>query len=86
MGGFHAAPPTVQHFSIVLRQGQKKNSRRTNMMWRAAVPSGDPGGPAASGVESPEPRAPGALPPSAPSNAGPGGPAGLSQAADVFLC
>lgn len=84
--GFHAAPPTVQHFSIVLRQGQKKNSRRTNMMWRAAVPSGDPGGPAASGVESPEPRAPGALPPSAPSNAGPGGPAGLSQAADVFLC
>ncbi|GAA5199745.1 hypothetical protein GCM10023346_40240 [Arthrobacter gyeryongensis] len=44
------------------------------------------GGPAASGVESPEPRAPGALPPSAPSNAGPGGPAGLFQAADVFLC
>ena len=41
---FHAAPPTVQHFSIVLRQAHKKNRRRTNLMGRAGFPWVTPGG------------------------------------------
>ena len=91
LAGLALAPqlPTGRQTVPVLptrRWWRRKRTGRTNLMWRAGVPLGNPGGPAASGVESPEPRAQEALPPSAPSNAGPGGPAGLSQAADVFLC